>query len=44
MKISDIDSIKYEVIIPSVKEEAGGLNHCFKTYIARVEKQKVKMD
>ena len=44
IKILDSESIQYEIIVPSVKLEAGGLNHCFKTYIARVENQKVKMD
>lgn len=39
MKIADSDGNKFEIIRPSIPYKAGGLTHCYRTYIARVENQ-----
>lgn len=39
MEISDSDGNKFEIIRPSIPYKAGGLTHCYRTYIARVENQ-----
>lgn len=34
---SDFDKEKYEVIIPSVAFTAGGLVHCYRTFLGKIE-------
>lgn len=35
--ISKFDAIQYEVIVPSVAYTAGGLVHCYRTYLGKIE-------
>ena len=39
MEISDSDGNKFEMVRPSIPYKAGGLTHCYRTYIARIENQ-----
>jgi len=39
MEIQDSDGNKFEIVRPSIPYKAGGLTHCYRTYIARVEDQ-----
>lgn len=35
--ITKFDGIQYEVIVPSVAYTAGGLVHCYRTYLGKIE-------
>lgn len=39
MKIEDSDGNTFEMVRPSIPQKAGGLTHCYRTYIARIENQ-----
>lgn len=34
---TDFDGINYEVVVPSVAYTAGGMVHCYRTFIAKIE-------
>jgi len=36
---SDFDGQEYEIVVPSVAYQAGGLSICYRTYLGRVENQ-----
>lgn len=39
MTIEDSDGIEFQIIRPSIPYKAGGLTHCYRTYVARIENQ-----
>lgn len=39
--ISKFDKIQYEVIVPSVPYQAGGLTHCYRTFLGKIENSKL---
>lgn len=38
------DNVEYEVIVPSAAYQAGGLTHCYRTFLGRIENQELDED
>lgn len=41
---TDFNGLKYEIIVPSVEFTAGGMVHCYRTFIAKIETENYPID